>query len=77
VIRHIVTYASEIWVLKESIIQKLGRFERKILRKISGPVKSPGGLWRLRNNEELDKEIRKQNIARKIKAKRLGWFGHI
>jgi hypothetical protein len=37
VIRPIVTYASETWVLKESSIQKLLVFERKILRKIFGP----------------------------------------
>jgi hypothetical protein len=29
VIRQIVTYASETWVLKETIIQKLSVFERK------------------------------------------------
>jgi hypothetical protein len=34
-----VTYASETWVLKETIIQKLLVFERKILRKIFGPTK--------------------------------------
>jgi len=33
VIRPIVTYASETWVLKESIIQKLLVFERKILKR--------------------------------------------
>ena len=39
VIRPIVTYASETWVLKETIIQKLLVFERKILRGIFGPTK--------------------------------------
>jgi hypothetical protein len=38
VIRPIVTYASETWVLKESIIHKLLVFERRILR-IFGPTK--------------------------------------
>ena len=33
VIRLIVTYASETWVLKETTVQKLLIFERKILRK--------------------------------------------
>jgi hypothetical protein len=37
--RPIVTYASEIWVLKETIIQRLLVFERKILRRIFGPTK--------------------------------------
>jgi len=40
VIRPTVTYASETWVLKETAIQKLLVFERKILRRIFGPTKS-------------------------------------
>jgi hypothetical protein len=39
VIRPIVTYASETWILKESSIQKLLIFERKILREIFGPTR--------------------------------------
>jgi len=39
VIRPIVVYGCEILVLKESIIQKLSVFERKILRRIFGPTK--------------------------------------
>jgi hypothetical protein len=35
----IVVYGFETWVLKESIIQGLSVFERKILRKIFGPTK--------------------------------------
>jgi hypothetical protein len=38
VIRQIVVYGCETWVLQESSIQKLSLFERKILRKISGPT---------------------------------------
>jgi hypothetical protein len=44
VIRPIVTYASETWVLKENIIQKLLRFEKKNLRKVFSPVKCLDGL---------------------------------
>jgi len=39
VIRPILTYASETWVLKENVIQKLLVFERKILRGIFRPTK--------------------------------------
>jgi hypothetical protein len=39
VLRPIVTYASETWVLKDTTIQKLLVFERKILRRIFGPTK--------------------------------------
>ena len=38
-IRPLVTYASETWVLKESMIKKLMIFERKIMRKIAGPTR--------------------------------------
>jgi hypothetical protein len=37
-IRPTVTYASETWVLKENMINKLMIFERKIMRKIFGPT---------------------------------------
>jgi len=37
-IRPTVTYASETWVLKESMINKLMIFERNITRKILGPT---------------------------------------
>jgi hypothetical protein len=39
VIRPIVIYASETWVLKQAMIQKLMIFGRKILRRIFGPAK--------------------------------------
>jgi len=38
-VRPVVVYGCETWVLKESIIQKLSAFERKILRKVFGPTK--------------------------------------
>jgi len=70
-----VTYVSETWVLKENIIQKLLVFERKILIRIFGPTKE-NKKWRIKNNEELDKLIKHENIVNYIKAQRLSWFGH-
>ena len=61
------TYASESWVLKENIIQKLLVFERKILRGIFGPKKE-NQTWRIKNNEELDKLIKHENIVNYIKS---------
>jgi len=61
VIKLIMTYASETWVLKEAIIQKLLVFERKILRRISGPTKE-NQIWRVKTNEELDKLKKHKNI---------------
>ena len=70
------TYATETWVLKENIIQKLLVFGRKILRGIFGPMKE-NQIWRIKNNEELDKLIKHENIVIYIQAQRLSWFGHI
>ena len=52
--------------LKENIIQKLIVFERKILRGIFGPTKE-NQTWRIKNNEELDKLIKHENIVNHIK----------
>ena len=56
IIRTIVTYASETWVLNGNIIQKLSVFGRKILRGIFGPTKV-NQIWRIKINEEMDKLI--------------------
>ena len=70
------SYASETWVLKETIIQKLLVFERRILRRIFGSTKETQ-IWKVKTNEELDKLIKHKNIINYIKAQRLSWFGHV
>ena len=70
------TYVSETWVLKETIIQKLLFFERRILRRIFGPTKE-NQTWRAKTNEELDKLIKPKNTINYIKAQRLIWFDHV
>jgi hypothetical protein len=70
-------YGCETWVLRESIIQKLSVFERKILRKIFGPTKEDNGNWRIKTNMELDELVKHRNIINYVKAQRLSWFGHI
>ena len=50
--------------------------ERKILRKIYGPVKE-NELWRIRRNGELEVIIKGENIVRFVKCQRLRWFGRI
>jgi len=54
VIRPVVVYGCETWVLKESIIQRLPVFERKVLRNIFGPTKEDNSNWRIKANIELD-----------------------
>ena len=50
-VRPVVTYGSESWTLTMEEERALGVFERKILRKIYGPVKK-NELWRIRRNDE-------------------------
>jgi len=77
IVRPIVTYGCETWLLKETIKSKLIVFERKVLRKIFGPTKERDGTWRVKTNDELDKLMRHKNITNYIKAQRLSWFGHL
>jgi hypothetical protein len=51
-------------------------FERKILRKIFGPIYE-NGSWRIKTNQELDKLIKHKNVINFARAQRLGWYGHI
>ena len=63
-------------MLKETTIQKLLVFERKILRRIFGPTKE-NQIWRIKTSKELDKLIKRINIVNYFKAQRLSWFGHV
>jgi hypothetical protein len=53
----------------------LAVFERKVLRKIYGPLKE-NKLWRIRRNDKLDAIIKEENIVRFIKCQRIRWLGH-
>ena len=52
-IRPTVTYASETWVLKENMTNKLMIFERKIMRKIFGTTRTHDGYWRIKTIQEI------------------------
>ena len=71
-IRPIVTYSCETWILKETIINKLFVFGRKIF----GP-NNENGLWRIKTNQKLDEIIKRKNMINIIRAQRLSWLGHI
>jgi len=76
-IRPTVAYASETWVRKENMINKLMIFERKGMRKISGPTRSEDGYWRIKTNQEINDILKGQNIIGFIKKQRLNWLGHV
>ena len=50
VIRPVVVYGSECWVLTENIKQKLLVFERRLLRRIFGLTQKTDGEWRQKTN---------------------------
>jgi len=74
-IRSAVMYGSETWTLTKSDGNFLRIFERKILRRIYGLVQV-GDIWRITNNEELNRSINREDIVKFIKARRIGWLGH-
>jgi len=65
----------ETWILKETTINRLMVFERKILRKIFGPT-NENGSWRIKTNQQLDKLIKHKNTINFARAQRLGLYGH-
>jgi hypothetical protein len=69
ILRTILTYACETWVTKETIENKLMVFERKVLRRMSGPTKERDVTWRIKTNDKLDELIGDKNKTNYIKHK--------
>lgn len=76
IIRPVVTYGCEVWTLNMADENDLRIFERKILRKIYGPIRVENGDYRRRNNAELNEIIKNEDIIRFSKSQRLRWAGH-
>lgn len=72
----ILMYGSESWTMNANEETILGSFERKILRKIFGPV-CHDGEWRIRYNHELYQLYHDIDLVKKIKVQRLRWLGHV
>uniref|UniRef100_A0A1B0DRK3 Uncharacterized protein n=1 Tax=Phlebotomus papatasi TaxID=29031 RepID=A0A1B0DRK3_PHLPP len=76
-VRPVITYACETWTLTKADERKLAAFERKILRKIYGPVEESPGVWRIRWNEEIYSLYKDEKIVNVVKSMRLQWVGHV
>jgi hypothetical protein len=75
-IKPVLMYGAETWVLSRTDELQLGVFERKILRRIYGPI-CEEAKWRSRYNEELYCLYDKIDLVTTIKITRLRWTGHI
>jgi hypothetical protein len=62
--------------MKKEDENTLLRSERKIITRIYCPVRQ-GMEWRTRNSEEIDNILRKEDIVRFVKARRISWIGHV
>jgi hypothetical protein len=56
--------------------RRLSIFERKILRRIYGPIYKRG-QWQKRCNRETEELYNEPNIVNVIKPSRLRWAGHV
>jgi hypothetical protein len=74
IIRPIVCYGCETWVMTEETKRKLEVFERKVLRKIFGPI-NENGIWRSRYNHELYQLFKETPVSESVKLQRLRWAG--
>jgi hypothetical protein len=72
------TYASETWTLTKRERKQLNVFERKVYRRILGPVyDSEKQNWRILTNKEIYASVKKPTIIETIWLNRLHWFGHV
>jgi hypothetical protein len=69
-IRPVVTYGCEAWTLTNRYEQHIGIFERRILRKIFGPVQNEDGSWRIGMNYELNELNRKRTHSKIYKKQK-------
>jgi len=69
-------YGVETWVQSKVDEFRLGVFERKILRRIYGPI-CEGVIWRSRYNEELYRLYDETDLVTTVRITRLRWAGHI
>jgi len=72
------TYTSETWTLTKRDRKQLNIFERKVYRRILGPLyDNEKENWRILTNKEIYARVKKPTIIEKIRLHRLLWFGHI
>jgi hypothetical protein len=78
IIDKMLTYASETSTLTNRDRKQLNIFERKVYRRILGPVyDSEQENWRILTNKEIYAAVKKPTITKTIRLHRLCCFGHV
>ena len=72
----VLLYGAEAWVVTQSDAAALGVFERKVLRKIFGPLRV-GDDYRIRMNHELYELYDDIDVVQRISQQQLRWLGHV
>jgi len=71
-INKMLTYASETWTLTKREREQLNVFERKVYRRILGPVyDNEKENWRILTNKEIYASVKKPTIIETIRLNRL------
>jgi len=72
------TYASETWTLTKRDRKQLNVFDRKVYRRILGPIyDNEKENWRILTNKEIYASVKKPTTIETIRLNRLHWFGHV
>ena len=69
-------YGSETWTLTKREKQRIDMWEKKVLRRIFGPV-NDRRVWGLRINKEIYQLYNEFNLVTVIEVQRLKWLGHV
>lgn len=75
-IRSVATYGCETWATTQRSANVLDVFERKLLRRIYGPIQK-NGMWKVRYNRELYQLYGAPELSTYIGLMRLRWAGHV
>lgn len=76
ILEPVLLYVSEIWTLTKGDMALLGRFERKVLRKIYGTM-FEDNAWKIRYNYELYQLDNKSDIITTVKVSRMRLLGRM
>jgi len=78
IIDKMLIHASETWTLTKRDRKQVNIFERKVCRRILGPVyDKEKENWRILTNKEIYASVKKATIIEKIRLNRLCWFGYV